>query len=135
MLEMPGLQGAGAVRSNARDVAIFLAAAMGLKRSSLNAAFARLLETRRPTSLDGTQAALGWFVSSNQDEEIAWKSGATSGFGACAAFSTRRRRGAVVLSNFLWRAEGAPADAGLVSIAMSLINPQFQPGDIKALYR
>src|SRR5690606_21923885 len=103
------------VRSTVRDVVRFLETAMALRQSPLAKSFARLLETRRPTPLSGTQAALGWFVSSGAGEEIAWKSGATSGFGACAAFSTRRRRGAVVLSNFLWRAaEGAPADAGLV---------------------
>jgi CubicO group peptidase (beta-lactamase class C family) len=136
MLDMPGLQGAGAVRSTVRDVVRFLETAMALRQSPLAKPFARLLETRRPTPLPRTQAALGWFVSSGAGEEIAWKSGATSGFGACAAFSTRRRRGAVVLSNFLWRAaEGAPADAGLVGIAMNLIDPQFQLGDLRAIYR
>lgn len=136
MLEMPGLQGAGAVRSNAEDMADFLAVAMGREQSPMSGSFARLLDTRRPTPLPGTQAALGWFVSANADDEIAWKSGATSGFGACAAFSTRRRRGAVVLANFLWRAaEGAPADAGLVNIAMDLVSPGFHPGDLRAIYR
>jgi CubicO group peptidase (beta-lactamase class C family) len=136
LLDMPGLQGAGAARADANDMVAFLEAAMGLRRTPLDAAFARLLETRRPTPLAGTDAALGWFVSSDGNEEIVWKSGATSGFGSCLAFSTRSRRGAFVLSNFLWRkADGAAVDAGLVDIATSLINPDFRPGDIMALYR
>jgi CubicO group peptidase (beta-lactamase class C family) len=136
LLDMPGLQGAGAVRGTANDLVVFLEACMGVRQTPLNRSLARLLETRRPTPLPGTEAALGWFVSSNETEQIVWKSGATSGYGTCVAFSTRKRRGAFVLSNFLWRSSaGAPVDGGVVDISMNLISPGFRPGELMAIYR
>ena len=129
LLDLPAsLQGAGAVRSNARDLTVFLKACMGLERSPLTASFARLLETRRRTTLAGTDVGLGWFVSSNQSDEIVWKSGVTDGFKAFVAFSKRSRRGALVLSNVLWK----PIDDDL---GMKLIDPDFDPGDLNLLYR
>jgi hypothetical protein len=45
-------------------------------------------------------------------------------------FSTKKRRGALVLSNFLWR----PIDDGAINIGMKLINPDLHAGDFNALY-
>ncbi len=129
LLDLPmALQGAGAVRSSAKDLVVFLKACMGRARTPLNASFARLLETRRPTTLAGTEAALGWFISSDQKDEIVWKSGVTNGFKTFIAFSMGRRRGAFILSNVLW----TPIDDDL---GLKLINPGFSPGDLNLLYR
>jgi CubicO group peptidase (beta-lactamase class C family) len=126
----PALPGAGTVRTNAKDLTVFLKACMGLARTRLSASLARLRETRRATPLAGTDAALGWFISSNETEEVAWKSGLSGGCNTFVGFSPRRRRGAVVLSNFLWR----PIDEGTIHLGMTLINPDFHPGDLNALY-
>lgn len=127
---LPALQGAGAARANVNDVTGFLKACMGLVHTPLSGSLARLLETRRPTNLAGTDAGLGWFISSDGKEEIAWKSGLTGGFNTFIGFSTRRCRGALVLSNFVWQ----PLDVGTTDMGMKLIKPGFDPGDLKSLY-
>ncbi len=126
----PAMQGAGAARSDARDVAVFLRTVMGLVRTPLNSSLARLLETRRRTTLPGTDAALGWFVSSADNDEIAWKSGLTDGFTSFAGFSTRTQRGALVLSNFV----GPSRDVATIELGLKLINAAFHPGDLRLIY-
>jgi CubicO group peptidase (beta-lactamase class C family) len=134
--EMPGLQGAGAVRASANDLLVFLEACVELKQTQLRGALMRLTGTRSATGMEGTDAALGWFISSNANEEIVWKSGVTGGFCSCVAYSTRSRRGSLVISNFLWRSvANGPIDAGTIEMSMKLINPDFVPGDFAALYR
>lgn len=125
------LEGAGAARANAADMTVFLGACMGRAPAPLRAAMARLLETRRPTTLAGTQAGLGWFISSNGEDEIAWKSGLTRGFNTFVGFSTRSRRGALVLSNFVWQ----PVDVGTTDMGLRMINPAFDAGDLSLLYQ
>ena len=127
---LPALQGAGAARSDINDMTLFLKACMGLVHTPLSGLFARLLETRRPTNVTGTDAGLGWFISSHEQDEIAWKSGLTGGFNTFVGFSTRRRRGALVVSNFLWE----PLDVGTTYMGMKFISPGFDPGDLSSLY-
>ena len=55
----------------------------------------------------------------------------TPGFNTFLGFSKRNRRGALVLSNFLW----APLDVGTTDLGMKLINPDFHPVDFAPLYR
>jgi CubicO group peptidase (beta-lactamase class C family) len=129
--ELPALQGAGAARANVADVTVFLKACIGLARTTLRGSLAQLLETRRPTNLAGTDAGLGWFISSNAKEEIAWKSGLTGGFNTFIGYSTKRRCGAIVLSNFVWQ----PLDVGTTAMGMKFINPDFEPGDLTLLYQ
>ena len=124
--DMPALAGAGAARSTAEDMTVFLRACLGLQQTSLAASFNRLLETRRPTVVAGTDVGLGWFISSDPSEEIVWKAGQTGGFATNIAFSTRTRRGSLVLSNGGFDATG---------LGFKLINPDFRPGELVALYR
>src|SRR5262249_24743884 len=106
--------GGGAFRSSARDLTVFLKACMGLKPTPLSAAMSRLVETRTPTLLAGTEAALGWFITSADDEEYVWKTGMSGGCNTFIGFSKRHRRGATVLSNFQWR----PIDQGTINLGM-----------------
>jgi CubicO group peptidase (beta-lactamase class C family) len=129
--DLPTLAGAGAARASVEDVTRFLKACMGLTPTPLSRPIARLLETRRPSNVAGTDAALGWFISSHGQEEIAWKSGLTGGFNTFVGFSTRKRRGALVLTNFLWR----PLDVGTTTMGMKMIDPDFDPGDLAPLYQ
>jgi CubicO group peptidase (beta-lactamase class C family) len=126
----PAMAGAGAARSSVRDLTAFLKVCMGLKQTPLSAAMARLVETRRPTTVDGTQAGLGWFITSAKDEEIVWKTGLSGGCNSFIGFSTRSRRGSIVLSNFIWQ----PVDVGTTHLGMRLIDPDFQPVDFVPLY-
>jgi hypothetical protein len=128
--DMPAMPGAGTIRSNAKDLTVFLRACMGLVKIPLNSSIARLTQTRRKTSLAGTDAGLGWFITLDDKEEIVWKSGLSGGCNTCIGYSTQKRRGALILSNFLWR----PIDEGTINLGMKVINPDFPQGDFNALY-
>jgi len=126
--DMQALAGGGAFRSNAKDLTVFLKACMVLKQTPLSKAMARLIETRTPTRLAGTVAALGWFITSAKDEEFVWKTGGSGGCNSFIGFSTRNRRGAIVLSNFLW------SNQGTINLGMKLIDPDHQPIDFAAFF-
>jgi CubicO group peptidase (beta-lactamase class C family) len=126
--DMRAMAGGGAFRSNARDLTVFLEACMGLKQTPLSAAMARLVKTRTPTRLAGTEAALGWFITSAKDEEFVWKTGASGGCNSFIGFSTRNRHGAIVLSNFRW------SDQGTINLGMKLIDPHHQSIDFAAFF-
>lgn len=128
--DWPAMPGAGYVRSTANDLTVFLTACMGHTQSQLSAPIGRLLETRKATPLVGTDVALGWFISSDGKEEIVWKSGLSAGCNTFIGFSTKRPRGAVLLSNFLWQ----PIDAGTINMGIKMINPDFHWVDFHALY-
>jgi serine-type D-Ala-D-Ala carboxypeptidase/endopeptidase len=128
--DWPAMPGAGYVRSTANDLTVFLKACMGLTRSQLNAPPGWLLETRKPTPLAGTDVGLGWFISTDGKEEIAWKSGLSGGCNTFIGFSTKRRRGALLLSNFLWQ----PIDEGTINMGIKMIDPDFHSVSFHALY-
>jgi len=127
----PEMQGMGAVRSTAGDMVLFAKACMGFAQTPLRRQLMRLTETRRSTNVSGTDAALGWFISSSGNDEIVWKTGLTAGCNTFIGFSTKNRRGAVVLSNFVW----LPLDIGTTDMSMKLINADFKPGDLAPLYQ
>jgi CubicO group peptidase (beta-lactamase class C family) len=129
--DFSSLEGAGSVRSSAKDLTEFLKACMGLKQTPLSDLLTRLLETRTHTRLPGTDAALGWFISSNESDEIVWKTGLTGGCSTFLGFSTRYRRGALLLSIFA----PLPVGAGTIELGIKLINPKFNPGDLMLFYR
>jgi serine-type D-Ala-D-Ala carboxypeptidase/endopeptidase len=126
----PAMPGAGYVRSTANNLTVFLKACMELTHSQLSAPIGRLLETRKATPLAGTDVALGWFISSDGQEEIVWKSGLSLGCNTFIGFSTKRHRGIVLLSNFLWQ----PIDEGTINMGIKMINPNFHSVDFHALY-
>ena len=126
--DMQAMAGGGAFRSNARDLTVFLKACMGLKRTPLSEAIARLVETRTPTRLAGTEAALGWFITLAKNEEFVWKTGASGGCNTFIGFSPRNRHGAIVLSNFRW------SDQGTINLGMKLIDPDHQSIDFAAFF-
>ncbi len=133
---IPTLAGAYAVRSTANDLTVLLETCLGRRQTPLAPALRRLLETRRPTGLPGHEVGLGWFISSNDGDEIAWKSGLTRGFNALIAFSTRSCRGSIALSNAFPNLNnpGGPSH-NTVPLAFYLINPDFRPQPIGALFR
>src|SRR6185295_6790784 len=60
----PAMPGAGCVRSTANDLARFVKACMGMTRTRLRPVLAQMTQTQRPTSLAGTNAGMGWYVTS-----------------------------------------------------------------------
>ena len=96
---IPTLAGADAAKSTVNDLTVLLEACLGRRQTPLAPAVRRLLETRRPTGLPGHEVGLGWFITSDGSEEIAWKSGVNRGFNAFIGFSMSRHRGSIALSN------------------------------------
>jgi CubicO group peptidase (beta-lactamase class C family) len=126
----PAIPGAGCARSTANDLTKFVKACMGLTRTRLGPSLARLVQTQRPTSLPGTSAGMGWYVTSTTDDQLVWKSGLSLGCNTFMGYSRRKRKGAVLLANFLWQ----PIDAGTISMGVKLIEPDFPGADFNALY-
>ena len=123
--DLPALPGAGAVRSTANDLTVFLEACLGRRQTPLQPALRRLLETRRPTGIRGQEMGLGWFISSNHGDEIVWKSGGTGGFNTFIGFSTNSHEGSIVLSNAIGHYAIVPG--------LHLINPDFGLTGIESL--
>lgn len=129
MWDMPALEGAGAVRSTANDLMLFLQACTGHRQTGLAPHLATLLETKYDTGTMGIEAGLGWFISSGQwwrpsddGEKIVWKTGRTGGFLCNIAFSLQSGRGGFILCN-------GPANDGQ-NIAFDLVHRNFYPGRI-----
>lgn len=126
--DMKAMAGGGAFRSDAKDLTVFLKACLGLKQTPLGAAMARLVEARTPTRLAGTDAALGWFITSANDDEFVWKTGASGGCNSFIGFSKRNCRGAIILSNFRCN------DQGTINQGLKILDPNYQPIDFTAFF-
>jgi CubicO group peptidase (beta-lactamase class C family) len=126
----PAIPGAGCARSTANDLTKFVKACMGMTPTPLAPSLAKLVQTQRPTSLRGTNAGMGWYITSTEDDQLVWKSGLSMGCNTFMGYSQRKRRGAVLLANFLWQ----PVDAGTISLGTKLIKPDFKGADFNALY-
>ena len=108
---------AGAVRSSARDMALFLAAALGGRGAPLHASF---LETRRPLrpfGETGGHIGMGWMLNDDAADPCAWHNGATAGSHAFIALSPGRGAGIVILANFQKGSEAL--GAGLLGMRMA----------------
>jgi CubicO group peptidase (beta-lactamase class C family) len=98
--DLPTLAGAGALRSSADDLLIFLSAQLGLQKTALSAAATSTLATRRPTGQAGLEIALGWhLLETPGGGEIAWHNGGTGGYRSFIGFNRTNRTAVVVLSN------------------------------------
>jgi D-alanyl-D-alanine-carboxypeptidase/D-alanyl-D-alanine-endopeptidase len=115
--DIPTLAGAGALRSTANDLHIFLSACQGRSRTSLESAFASLLTVRRQAAGFGMQAALGWFVQTLLGDEIVLKDGGTGGYSTFIGYSTRTGRGAIVLAD--------TASHNTTNLGKHLVNAEF----------
>jgi CubicO group peptidase (beta-lactamase class C family) len=124
------LPGAGYARSTANDLTRFIKASLGLVETPLNATLARMRQVQRPTGLPGTNAGMGWYITQDGADQIVWKSGLSAGCNTFIGYAPKRRRGVVLLANFLWQ----PIDAGLIAMGVNLISASFQPVDFNVLY-
>ncbi|MGF6176053.1 serine hydrolase [Ensifer sp. 4252] len=96
--DLGALQGAGALRSTANDLLIFLQAAMGQKPTTLAPAFTTMLGKRQQLGDDNEQA-LGWVISGRGQKQAVWHNGGTGGYRSFVGFVPSTGVGVVVLSN------------------------------------
>nr|MBA2621084.1 serine hydrolase [Acidobacteriota bacterium] len=91
-------QGAGALRSTAKDMAKFVAANAGLSKSDLAGAFAEAHQARRDAG-GRMKIGLAWHILSDASGDIVWHNGGTGGFRSFAGFNQLQKRGIVLLTN------------------------------------
>lgn len=108
--------GAGALRSNIKDMALFLAANMGLTQSPITNLLQQCHQQydQNPTFSVG----LGWILSKSNDTELIWHNGGTGGFRSYLGFNPKNQRGVVILSN---SAEEWPDELGHL-----LLDPNYK---------
>lgn len=77
---------AGALRSSARDLAIFLQAARGGAEAPLHAAFVATTTAQRAVEDMGGQIGLGWFLQGDAARPVVWHNGGTGGYRSFVGF-------------------------------------------------
>lgn len=97
---------AGALRSSARDMAIFLSACLGREGSPLRPAFDATLKPEFPSDSTGGHIGMGWLLADDGEPSIAWHNGATAGSHAFVAFDPKAGTGVAILANFQKGSEG-----------------------------
>ena len=124
--DLPTFAGAGALRSSAEDMLVFLDAAMGTRPSPLSPAFDAMLAVRRPTGQLGLEIALGWHVFGSGDSQIVWHNGGTGGYRTWAGYDAKSRRAVVVFANTA--TANGPDDIGrhILNASLPLVD-QFPP--------
>ncbi|HEX5869151.1 MAG TPA: serine hydrolase domain-containing protein, partial [Longimicrobium sp.] len=94
----PGLQGMGALRSNAEDLLRFLAANTGPPTSRLERVMRSAHEVRS-TAGETTQIGLNWLVRTDGNRTMIMHGGTTAGYETQIAFDPERGVGVVMLTN------------------------------------
>jgi CubicO group peptidase (beta-lactamase class C family) len=112
------LAGAGALRSSANDLLIFLAAMMGYTDNPLAAAQKTTLSIKRPTGAPFMETGLGWDLDTRGGNEIISKGGGTAGFNTFIAYSPKTRVGVVALAN-------SSTPSGTTDIALHLLDARY----------
>jgi tetratricopeptide (TPR) repeat protein len=115
--DLPTLAGAGAIRSSAFDMLRYVAANMGLQKSSLLPAVQLSQQARHDKAGEGTRVGLGWFISKGAEGDVIWHNGGTGGYRTFAGFVKETGIGVVVMTN---------SDKGVDDIGMRLLNSTSQ---------
>jgi len=114
--DLPTFAGAGALRSDARDMLTFIAAHLGYVQSPLAPAMAAMTKVRRPGGRPETDVALAWMVGKKDGREIFWHNGGTGGYRSFIGYDPKSRVGVVALCNMSTR-------DGVDDIGMHLLDP------------
>lgn len=118
---------AGALRSSAREMALFVKAALGLEESPLHADFGLTFKPQAPHPDMGGGIGLAWMLFENGSDSFAWHNGATAGHRCAVVLNRTQKRGMVVLTNLPKPPEslafsllGTPAPAPRTRIANAI---------------
>ena len=116
--DSPTLAGAGALRSTANDLLIFLSAMMGYTDNPLAQAQKTTLSISRSAGSPFMDSGLGWVIDTRGGGEIIWKNGGTGGYRTFIGYSPKTGIGVVALSN------ASTAD-GVDDIGLHLLDARF----------
>lgn len=90
---------AGALRSSAREMALFMKAALELEPSPLHEAFEATFAVRAPHPDTGGDIGLAWMLFKRGSDSFAWHNGATAGHRSVIVLDRTQKRGVLILSN------------------------------------
>ena len=94
------LAGAGAIRSTAQDMIVFLEANLGLRDTPLLGAMRETHVSRAKAGSESMEIGLGWHIRIMEDGgKIHWHNGGTGGYRSFAGFVQDPPLGVVVLTN------------------------------------
>lgn len=95
------VEGAGAIRSNLKDMMSYMAFHMGKTEKLDFKDGLQLMQKRRfETGLDNIYIGLGWHISETSGgKQVIWHNGGTGGYRAMIAFMPELQTGVVVLTN------------------------------------
>jgi serine-type D-Ala-D-Ala carboxypeptidase/endopeptidase len=117
--DIPTLAGAGALRSNIKDMTRFLSVNMGLFNSSVTDLLKECHKQQYKAGPMG-DIGLGWMIDHSKDGDIVWHNGGTYGFRTFLGFNTKTQKGIVVLSN---SSDGWPDAFALRILAPAVYTP------------
>jgi CubicO group peptidase (beta-lactamase class C family) len=106
---IPGMAGAGALRSNAEEMAKYLVA-----HRDGTLAGARLTHGQQAKAGERSGVGLSWIIRPAGTSRILWHNGGTGGFRSFAGFHEGTKRGVIVLSN---------SSVGVDEIGIHLLDP------------
>jgi CubicO group peptidase (beta-lactamase class C family) len=123
--DLPTFAGAGALRSDARDMLTFIAANLGYVESPLGPAMAAMTKVRRPGNGPQSDIALAWIAAKREGRVIYWHNGGTGGYRSFFGYDPKSRVGVVLLSNMSTRT--GVDDIGLHLLDSSLPLAKLSP--------
>jgi CubicO group peptidase (beta-lactamase class C family) len=97
--DLLSLAGAGALRSSAIDMLKFVAANMGLTKTTLYPTLEKTQQKRKEAGVPDLSIAMGWHILTRYGTEIVWHNGGTGGYHSFIGFNKAKHLGVVVLSN------------------------------------
>jgi CubicO group peptidase (beta-lactamase class C family) len=121
------LGAAGALRSSAKDIAIFLSHNLGLRDSGLSAAMKKAHQMHyQESAIFGL--GLGWHIQQRNGLKIVWHRGETHGQTSFMAFDLEAETGVLMLSNSAF--SGCCSDIAMAQIDSSLNVAEQEPHDV-----
>jgi CubicO group peptidase (beta-lactamase class C family) len=126
--DIPGLAGAGALRSTVNDMLKYLAANVDPAHSPLAPAIEMTHVKRHGTDNPNLNLGLAWHIlTTPEGSNITWHNGGTGGYRTFTGFDSSRHAGVVVLSN---------SNTGVDDIGLHLIDPRLPlaPAPVKVVH-
>jgi serine-type D-Ala-D-Ala carboxypeptidase/endopeptidase len=95
--QLPTLAGAGAIKSNIKDMANYLKA--NLNQAPLSETIALTHQSTTNFEAQGQKVGLGWFIAEHKGGSYLWHNGGTGGFRSFMGFDPKTKKGIVILEN------------------------------------
>ena len=97
--DLPTLAGAGALRSTPEDMAKFLAANLGFKKTKISDTLNDARKPRRTYEGSPMKIGFNWITTKADDKDIVWHNGGTGGYRTFAGIDEVAKKGVFVATN------------------------------------